>query len=149
VRSSSLRRFFKGREYIGVVFRESQGRFGFTVRGDGGWSTSTVVVGDVPMGTKPVAVWHTHLSSMARRGSVEAKIVMKILTLDDQDWDKISTADKNLSDTNSKDFGYRIPIYMVTPVAIKRYSGPNRLERVWSKPPPGGMRSMMPRVGWE
>ena len=47
------------REYTGVVFSEGQ-KFGTTVRSDG-TKSHAYPTADVPSGTFPVAIWHTHL----------------------------------------------------------------------------------------
>jgi len=134
----------RGREYIGVVFREPNGRFGITVRGDGVCFQTKVRVGDVPNGTKPTAVWHTHIPSTACATSFEGKVFMLLLTSFDFDWDEFSGDDRALSDNASKisikRWGHRIPIYLVTATMIKRYRGNNLPDKVWHKDAPSQMR---------
>src|SRR5262249_28751835 len=43
----------RGREYIGSVFRQADGKYGVTVRSDGGFAQSTIRIGDVPRGAIP------------------------------------------------------------------------------------------------
>jgi hypothetical protein len=134
----------RDREYIGVVFRESNWKFGLTVRGDGSHSESKVRIGDVPRGTVPTAVWHTHLPASAGNASDAAKLITLILSTFDLGWDEFSGNDTKLSDDASKvsltRWGHRIPIYLVTATVIKKYRGPHLRERVWSKPAPSRMR---------
>jgi hypothetical protein len=132
------------REYIGVVFREPNWKFGLTVRGDGAHSESKARIGDVPPGTVPTAVWHTHLPASAGNASDAAKLITLILSTFDLGWDEFSGNDTTLSDDASKvsltRWGHRIPIYLVTAAVIKKYRGPHLTERVWSKPAPSRMR---------
>jgi hypothetical protein len=139
----------RGREYIGVVFREqdpAKGRqYGLTVRGDGGFAQSKVTVGDVPRGTVPTAVWHTHIPSDAVAKTLGQQIVMALLTTFDLGWDELSDADRKLADDNSaitmRLFGHPISIYMVTATQIKRYTpGRRHPDKEWKKDPPGRFR---------
>ena len=134
----------RDREYIGVVFREESGKYGLTVRGDGAHAESKVRIGDVPLGTIPTAVWHTHLPSSAGSASDIAKAIMLIISSFDLGWDEFSDNDTKLSDGASRvslaRWGHRIPIYLVTAAVIKRYRGPHLNDQVWSKPAPGRMR---------
>lgn len=131
------------REYIGVVFREPSGRYGLTVRGDGGFHQSKVRIGDVPAGAIPVAVWHTHLPSTAASDSLAGQALMFLLSGFDLDWDEFSTEDRVLSDNASKIsrklWGHRIPIYLITGTVIKRYRGPSLPDKVWPKKLPARM----------
>src|SRR5262245_26897509 len=130
------------REYIGVVFRESNWKFGLTVRGDGSHAESKVRVADVPLGTIPTAVWCTHLTASACTASDVAKAITWISSFD-LGWDESSDDNTKLSDGASKvsfrSWGRRIPIYLVTATVIKKYRGPHLAERVWSKPAPSRM----------
>lgn len=132
-----------GREYIGVVFRESEGNFGLTVRGDGGFAGAKVRIGDIPKGTIPMAVWHTHIPSTAGKLSTAGQILMLLMTSFDLGWDEFSGKDQKLSDDASKVslriWGHRIPIYLVTSTLIKRYRGPNLPDKIWHKDPPSQM----------
>lgn len=134
----------RDREYIGVVFREPNWKFGLTVRGDGSHSESKVRIGDIPLGTIPTAVWHTHLPASAGNASDAAKLITWIISSFDLGWDEFSGNDTKLSDDASKvgltRWGHRIPIYLVTATMIKKYRGPHLAERVWSKPAPSRMR---------
>jgi Domain of unknown function (DUF4329) len=134
----------RDREYIGVVFREPNWKFGLTVRGDGSHSESKVRIGDVPLGTVPTAVWHTHLPASAGNASDAAKLITWIISSFDLGWDEFSGNDTKLSNDAStvslKRWGHRIPIYLVTATVIKKYRGPHLAERVWSKPAPSRMR---------
>lgn len=134
----------RGREYIGVVFREPSGKFGITVRGDGGFAGSKVRIGDVPRGAIPTAVWHTHIPSTAGNISAAGQVLMLLLTSFDMGWDEFSDNDKKLSDDASKIslrlWGHRIPIYLVTATMIKRYRGTDLPDKVWPKDPPSRMR---------
>ena len=134
----------RGREYIGVVFRDTDGKYGITVRGDGGFAASKVRIGDVPPGTLPTAVWHTHIPSSAGGLSTAGRIVMLLLTSFDMDWDEFSDADKKLSDDASKvslkRWGHSISIYLLTDTKIKRYQGPHYVEKTWRKDRPSKMR---------
>lgn len=135
----------RDREYIGVVFREPNWKFGLTVRGDGSHAESTVRIGDVPQGTIPTAVWHTHLPASGGSASDAAELITWIVSSFDLGWDESSGSDTQLSDDASKlslkrRRGHRIPIYLVTSTVIKKYRGPDLAERVWSKPASSRMR---------
>jgi hypothetical protein len=136
--------YHRDREYIGVVFREPNWKFGLTVRGDGSHSESKVRIGDVPLGTVPTAVWHTHLPASAGNASDAAKLITWIISSFDLGWDEFSAKDTTLSNDAStgslERWGQRIPIYLVTATVIKKYRGPHLAERVWSKPAPSRMR---------
>lgn len=141
--------FRRHREYIGVVFREPGERYGLTVRGDGGFHQSKVRIGDVPAGSIPMAVWHTHLPSSAASDSLGGQLLMFILSSFDLGWDEFSTEDMTLSDNASKvslaRWGHRIPIYLITGTQIKRYRGRNIPDKVWSKALPAHMARTMKR----
>ena len=91
----------RDREYIGVVFRDENWKFGLTVRGDGSHSESKIRIGDVPLGTIPTAVWHTHLPASAGNASDAAKIITWIISSFDLGWDEFSGNDTKLSDDAS------------------------------------------------
>jgi hypothetical protein len=139
-----------GREYIGVVFRDPGAKpneqYGITVRGDGGFRSSKVRVGDVPRGTIPQAVWHTHIPLRAGVHDPLALAVASLLDLvEDLELESFSTKDYNISDEASKvsvwRWGHRIPIYFVTATVIKRYRHPAVPEKMWHKEPPSQMQS--------
>jgi hypothetical protein len=90
-------------EYIGVVFRENYGqrKYGITVRGDGDFFQSKVSIGDVPHGTEPIAVWHTHVPSCAAKDPI-AQVLLYLFTTGDADWDQFSGADRTLADKATK-----------------------------------------------
>ena len=140
---SSYRR---GGEYIGVVFLDADGKYGITVRGDGGFAGSKVRIHDVPRGTAPMAVWHTHIPCTAGETDAIVKILLCLATTLDAGWDTFSSEDRKLSDDASKwsvpAYGRRFPIYLVTATQIKRYRGEKYPEMVWRKDPPSRMRSM-------
>jgi len=134
-------------EYIGVVFRENYGqhKYGITVRGDGDFFQSKVSIGDVPHGTEPVAVWHTHVPSCAAKDPL-AQVLLYLFTTGDADWDEFSGTDRTLADKATKAarklFHHGISIYMVTPTIIKRYRpGARHPEQSWQKQPPQHMYS--------
>jgi hypothetical protein len=140
----------RGREYIGVVFYDpsanSSDRYGITVRGDGGVIGSKVRVGDVPRGTIPRAVWHTHISTRAGVHDLGTLLITSLIDLvEDLELDQFSPADRGLSDSASqisvKRWGHRIPIYLATATVIKRYSHPKWPEKVWHKAQPSHMKS--------
>ena len=134
-------------EYIGVVFRENYGqhKYGITVRGDGDFFQSKVSIGDVPRGTLPVAVWHTHVPSCAAKDPF-TQLLLYLFTTGDAAWDEFSDTDRTLADkatkTAQKLFHHGIAIYMVTPTVIKRYRpGARHPEQAWQKQPPHRMYS--------
>jgi hypothetical protein len=126
----------RDREYIGVVFREPNWKFGLTVRGDGSHSESKVRIGDIPLGTIPTAVWHTHLPASAGNASDAAKLITWIISSFDLGWDEFSGNDTKLSDDASKvgltRWAHLIPFYLVTQTFIKMYGGPLGGVGVWS-----------------
>ena len=131
-----------GREYIGVVFRDGSNKFGITVRGDGGFTSSTVRIGDVPTGTVPTAVWHTH-PAVPSTASLGSKIVLGLLGVGLLD-DDFSSADIALADratvASRRLFGHPISIYLATATVIKRYRpGLANPEKTWGKEPPARM----------
>jgi len=135
--------FKRGCEYIGVVFQESNRKFGVTVsdlyRGFGG---SKVLVRDVPRGTNPMAVWHTHIPCFAGSVSKDAQVLRCVLTSFDLGWDEFSGADTDITHVQSKISKRPIPIYLITATTIKRYTGPRGDQlKVWSKEAPSRMRS--------
>ena len=130
------------REYCGVVFREQSGRVGITVRSDGTASHATVRP-DVPVGSIPIAVWHTHLpAAMSGENpglnylySVAYKALLGV-KLEEE----FSDNDKNFARTWTRKFGRSIPIYLVTATVIKRYGGMDGAEGVWAKDLPSRMK---------
>ena len=136
--------YHRGAEYIGVVFRGRDKRFGITVRNDGGFIASRVKIGDVPRGTVPTAVWHTHVPSSSAK-TFEGEVFLTLLTSFDMDWNKFSSADRELAENatavSMKLFGRPISIYLVTDRLIRRYRPGARIpERTWSKEPPSSFR---------
>lgn len=135
----------RAREYIGVVFRERDGRFGLTVRGDGGFSTSRIRIGDIPKETLPTAVWHIHPPATALGRNFWEQLVVRIVTLDDWGQEEFSSADRRLAERATavalKEFGHPISIYLATATLIRRYRpGTKQAEKEWTKEPPGRMR---------
>ena len=133
-----------GREYIGVVFRTPAGKYGFTVRGDGGFLGAKVRIADVPVGTVPTAVWHTHIK-VPPTESIEVQVLMNLLTAFDLGYDQFSGTDRNLADRATayslRKYGHPISIYLATATVIRRYRpGSGRPEQSWGKEPPGQMR---------
>lgn len=145
--------FRRAREYIGVVFRQADGKYGITVRNldeNSTWRGSAVRIGDVPRGTVPMACWHTHVPCDAgdsKHGiSGSTKFLRCIASSLDLAWDEFSSADYSLSDENSKKtlkiWGHRFPIYLITATEIKRYRGTAFPEKSWKKDPPSRMKIM-------
>jgi hypothetical protein len=142
-----------GREYIGVVFHvpnepDSEKKYGLTVRGDGTCLQTKVRVGDVPHGTIPVAVWHTHIPLTAcKTSSLAEQVFLHALSLFDFGTEQFSADDIKLSDESSKAsrqlWGHRIPIYLVTDTLIKRYQGPGVLDKIWTKERPAHLPAYM------
>jgi hypothetical protein len=129
--------FNSDHEYTGVVFRVpgEVPSYGITVRSDGTFAHSWNRVSDVPSGTIPVAVWHTHLPADAGPGSADGKLLRWFLTGFDFGWDEFSGDDEKASDKESANRGYRLPWYLITDTVIKRYSGPGQYKN-WPKAPP-------------
>jgi hypothetical protein len=140
----------RGREYIGVVFYDPSAnesdRYGITVNGNGGFGSTKVRIGDVPRGTIPRAVWHTHISLRAGVHDPWAFAVASLIDLvEDLELANFSGDDRTLSNDASqisvKRWGHRIPIYLATATVIKRYSHPKWPEKHWNKAPPSLVKS--------
>ncbi len=138
--------FRRAREYIGVVFKERQQSkpFGITVRGDGSFEQSKVRIGDVPSGTIPVAVWHTHLPAEALH-TAEEQLVALLLSGFDVELADFSPRDIDLADrarvATLQRYGSGFSIYLATDRIIKRYRpGLNQSIQTWVKDRPSGMR---------
>ena len=128
------------------MFRQPDKKFGLTVRSDGAFSTSTVRIGDVPRGTVPTAVWHTHLPSSAGTTSLAQQIFRAILTSFDLGWDEFSTEDRTLANdatqASLKLYGHPISIYLATATVIRRYRPTSaNPEKSWAKEAPSRMRA--------
>jgi hypothetical protein len=143
---SSVRR---RKEYIGVVFRKPNGKFGITVRGDGTFAGCKVSVFDVPDGTIPVAVWHTHLPMTLLGKTIIAKLLGEAFEefseLVGASFEDFSDRDKKLARDNTRrsvlSGGGVIRIYLATDTLIKRFTpGSEHPEKIWHKQPPGRMQ---------
>jgi len=142
--------FRRQREYIGVIFRKPDNLYGLTVRRGEAFDHSKIRVWDVPAGTVPTAVWHTHLPLWASGtpgkvdlGGLFSEFVSELLGAGYQDF---SDADRGIADDHSRLsrrlHGHTISIYLVTAELIKRYRpGLRHPEKSWAKEPPGRMRS--------
>jgi hypothetical protein len=135
----------RGREYIGSVFRQADGKYGVTVRSDGGFAQSTIRIGDVPRGAIPTAVWHTHIPSSAMAKTTFGQILMAILTTGDADWDQFSDADRDMvdkaSEVSREVWGQPISMYLCTATVIRRYRpGLAQPDKSWDKDPPSKFR---------
>jgi hypothetical protein len=134
----------RNREFSGVVFRTSDGRFGYTVRGDGTHAAARVSVFDVPVGTLPTAVWHTHLPS-ERSPDIVTRLAAMYLGAD-PGLNEFSGPDKSIVDKSGASkvlkhaWGQQLSIYLTTRSLIKRYQGRHHGEKFWTKEPPRRMR---------
>jgi hypothetical protein len=130
------------REYTGVVFRDGE-TFGITVRGDG-TNLHAYPTPDVPGGTVPSAIWHTHLPASMSSEYPKLNLVYKRVL---KEWfgktleHLFSDDDMRTSALWTQKFGRPIPIYLVTAKIIRRYRGPNQ-DKEWIKDAPSGMRTM-------
>jgi hypothetical protein len=134
--------YLRKREYTGVVFQDGE-KFGITVRGDG-TSSHAYPTADVPSGTIPMAIWHTHLPA-SMSGEYPALNQLYALLLKELTGEilehQVSKDDHNTWVLWTRKFGRLIPVYLVTAKIIKRYSGPNQ-EKVWVKDPPSRMQNI-------
>jgi hypothetical protein len=136
--------FRRGGEYIGVVFRDADGRYGLTVRSDGGFSGAKVRVFDVPHGTVPTAVWHTHVPYTSGKADPLERVFLLLMTTFDLGWDEFSGGDRMLAENatqiSRRAWGHSIAIYLVTASLIRRYRPGARIpEKSWPKAMPSGM----------
>lgn len=131
-------------EYCGIVFRERNGKIGITVRSDGD-SAHASVIPDVPAGSTPIAVWHTHLPASVSGNHPATNYLFslfyKAMTGSSMD-EEFSPADLGLTPQSwVHKFKQKIPIYLVTATVIKRHGVNSKMNGVWSKEPPSHMRS--------
>jgi hypothetical protein len=134
--------YLRKREYTGIVFQDGE-KVGITVRGDG-TSSHAYPTADVPHGTTPLAIWHTHLPA-SMSGEYPALNQLYALLLRELTGEILehtfSTDDHNTWVLWTRKFGRLIPVYLVTAKIIKRYTGPNR-DKVWVKDPPSRMQNI-------
>jgi len=136
--------YLRKREYTGVVFQDGE-KFGLTVRGDG-TSSHAHPTADVPLGTIPMAIWHTHLPA-SMSGEYPAlnqlyALLLKALTGEILEH-SFSPNDKNTFVLWTLKFGRPIPVYLVTAHIIKRYTGPKpQQDKMWLKDPPSRMQNI-------
>jgi hypothetical protein len=137
--------YVRGGETTGVLFKKPNGKYGFTVRMDGGFHTSRIRWSDVPnkQRCEITAAWHTHVpgTRACQIHGAGAAIACLLFSLTDgmlQEFRSFSREDRGVADWASDQTGRDISFYLITADMIKRYR-PGKPDKMWKKDIPSRM----------
>ena len=141
-----------GVEYGGVIYKQVDGKYGYTVRKSTSFLLTTIRFEDMPVrdGQIPTAIWHSHLPASACR---DGELTCLVAFLDDavlRSYRSFSGKDKRLAQRAHEHFkkltDHKVVMYLFTHDLIKRYdpSAVRNRYKEWKKDPAGNMKALLP-----